>query len=57
MSWKDYFENKIWSRGKEYYIHDHVFDFQQSTNGMSARVAGSESYRVEIRLTPDKKEI
>lgn len=57
MSWKDYFENKIWSRGKEYYINDHVFDFQQSANGMSARVAGSESYRVEIRLTPDKKEI
>lgn len=57
MSWKDYFENKIWSRGKEYYINNHVFDFQQSANGMSARVAGSESYRVEIRLTPDKKEI
>lgn len=57
MAWEDYFESKIWSRGKEYYIQDHVFDFQQSMNGMSAKVAGSEVYQVEICLTPDKKEI
>ena len=56
MNWKKLFSKTILDRGYEYYCDGAVEDFYFSDNIISAAVAGSEDYEVEIVLSENKIE-
>lgn len=56
MNWKKLFSKTILDRGYEYYCDGAVEDFYFSDNIISAAVAGSEDYKVEIVLSENNIE-
>ena len=56
MNWKKLFSKTILDRGYEYYCDGAVENFYFSDNIISAAVAGSEDYEVEIVLSENKIE-
>ena len=50
MDWKDYFENKILRRGKDYYRDGYIENISRKDNLVFANVAGTRTYHVQIDL-------
>ena len=53
MDWKYLFDDRILSRGQDYYEQDLVILFKNRKHGFCARVQGNEIYTVNISISDD----